>query len=277
MSILRAERLTKSYNQRVVVDHVDIQIRSGEVVAFLGRNGAGKTTSFQMMVGLIKPDRGKIYLDKDDISNHPTYQRAAAGITYLPQEDSVFLKATVEENMKLVLELQTHHKKEQKDITSRLLDELGLLELSKQPAYKLSGGERRRLEICRFLILKPKFLLLDEPFTGIDPLTVIELQRIILNQKKKRLGIILSDHNVRDTFKITDRAYIIDEGKILTQGSPKDVAANQLARERFLGKDFKLGGEVRPTSPQGRDDRPEFLPETGETKNSNKPEESHRR
>ncbi len=277
MTVLRAERLTKSYNQRVVVNDVDIHIHSGEIIAFLGRNGAGKTTTFQMIVGLVKPDRGEIYLDTEDISKHPTYQRASEGITYLPQEDSVFLKATVEENMKLVLELQPYSKKEQKEISTQLLDELGLLELSKQHAYKLSGGERRRLEICRSLILKPKFLLLDEPFTGIDPLTIIELQRIILNQKKKGIGIILSDHNVRDTFKITDRAYIIDEGKILTQGNPKDIASNNLARERFLGKDFKLGGEVRPASTRRKDDRPGSHPGREEKENNNKQEEPHKK
>lgn len=277
MAILRAERLTKSYNQRVVVDGVDIEIHSGEIIALLGRNGAGKTTTFQMMVGLVKPERGSIYLDEKNISKHPTYQRAADGLIYLPQEDSVFLKATVEENMKLGLELLPYSKKKQQDIAFRLLDELGLLELSKQHAYELSGGERRRLEICRSLILKPKFLLLDEPFTGIDPLTIIELQRIILNQKKKGIGIILSDHNVRDTFKITDRAYIIDEGKILTEGSPKEVASNGLARERFLGKDFKLGGEVLPISPQKRGDLPESPPGRGEKENSKTREESHRK
>lgn len=277
MSILRAERLTKSYNHRVVVSDVDIEVHSGEVVALLGRNGAGKTTTFQMMVGLVKPDRGRIFLDGVNISKHPTFKRAVEGITYLPQEDSVFLKATVEENLKLVLELMPYSKGEQEEIANQLLDELGLLELKKQHAYELSGGERRRLEICRSLILRPKFLLLDEPFTGIDPLTVIELQKIILNQKKKGIGIILSDHNVRDTFKITDLAYIIDEGKILTAGSPPDVASEALARQRFLGQDFKLGGEVLPTSPLKRGDLPESPPERTERENNRKQEESRKK
>lgn len=264
MSVLRAEKLTKAYNQRTVVNGVDVEVRSGEVIALLGRNGAGKTTTFQMIVGLVRPEQGNIFLDKTNISKFPTYRRAEVGITYLPQEDSVFLKATVENNLKLVLELLPYNKKEQKSTVKSYLDELGLWDLSKQEAYKLSGGERRKLEICRSLLLNPKFLLLDEPFTGIDPLTIIDLQKIMLNLKKKGIGIVLSDHNVRDTFKITDRAYIIDEGDILTMGSPQEVASNELARERFLGKDFKLGREVQlspgrrddlPMSPRGKDEK----------------------
>lgn len=241
MSVLKAEHLTKSFNQRVVVNGVNIEINSGEIIGLLGRNGAGKTTTFQMIVGLVKPDKGNIFLDNTNISKHPTFQRASEGITYLPQENSVFLKATVEDNLKLILELLPYSKKERKKISDQLLKELGLLNLAKSFAFNLSGGERRRLEICRSLILEPKFLLLDEPFTGIDPLTIMELQKIILSLKSKGIGIILSDHNVRDTFKISDRTYIIDDGEILVEGTPQEVASDERARERFLGKDFKFG------------------------------------
>jgi lipopolysaccharide export system ATP-binding protein len=244
MSVLRAKKLTKSYNHRVVVEEVDIEVRSGEIIGLLGRNGAGKTTTFQMIVGLIKPDRGEIFLDKQDISQYTSPDRATAGITYLPQEHSVFLKASVMNNLKLILELQPLEKKEQEEIARKLLEELGLTDISKQLAYSLSGGERRRLEICRSLVLKPKFLLLDEPFTGIDPLTIVELQKIMMRLKKKGIGIIISDHNVRDTLKISDRAYIIDSGELLIHGTPKEISSNETAREKFLGKNFKLGDEV---------------------------------
>ncbi|MCK4647010.1 MAG: LPS export ABC transporter ATP-binding protein [Candidatus Aminicenantes bacterium] len=244
MTVLKSENLTKSYNRRMVVKGVDIEVDSGEIVGLLGRNGAGKTTIFQMVAGLIKPGRGSIFLDEKNISRYSSHLRAVAGITYLPQESSVFLKASVEDNLRLILELQTHKRKERKKIAAQLLEELGLLQLVKQPAYSLSGGERRRLEICRSLIIKPKFLLLDEPFTGIDPLTIIELQKIMLNLKNKGIGIILSDHNVQDTFMIVNRAYIIDDGNILIEGPPQKVASDDLAKERFLGKDFKFGDEI---------------------------------
>ena len=244
MTVLKSENLTKSYNRRMVVKGVDIEVDSGEIVGLLGRNGAGKTTIFQMVTGLIKPDRGSIFLDEKNISRYSSHLRAMAGITYLPQESSVFLKASVEDNLRLILELQMHKRKERKKIAEQLLEELGLLQLVKQPAYSLSGGERRRLEICRALIIKPKFLLLDEPFTGIDPLTILELQKILLNLKNKGIGIILSDHNVRDTFMIINRAYIIDDGNILIEGAPQKVASDELAKERFLGKDFKFGDEI---------------------------------
>ncbi len=244
MSVLRAEKLTKSYNHRVVVKEVDIEVRSGEIIGLLGRNGAGKTTTFQMIVGLIKPDRGEIFLDKQDISQFTSPDRAMAGITYLPQEHSVFLKASVINNLMLILELQPLEKKEQEEIARKLLEELGLSDISKQLAYSLSGGERRRLEICRSLILKPKFLLLDEPFTGIDPLTIVELQKIMTRLKKKGIGIVISDHNVRDTLKISDRAYIIDSGELLIEGTPQEISSNETAKEKFLGKNFKLGDEV---------------------------------
>jgi len=238
-AVLRAENLLKIYNRRRVVDGVSIELRAGEIVGLLGRNGAGKTTTFQMMVGLVKPDAGSIHLEGRDISRVPTYIRARLGVTYLPQEGSVFLKASVRDNLRLGLELSPHSKREQEAIASGLLEELGLAALAGQSAHSLSGGERRRLEICRALILNPKFLLLDEPFTGIDPLTILELQKILRGLKKKGIGMVLSDHNVRDTFRIVDRATIIDEGRILVEGPPAAVAANETARASFLGQGFK--------------------------------------
>lgn len=244
MAVLKAENLKKSYAKRLVVKGVSIAVATGEVIALLGRNGAGKTTTFQMMVGLIKPDSGTIYLDETNISRYTSNRRADKGITYLPQEHSVFLKTTVEKNLTMILELKNHKKDAVKTITDQLFEELGLKSLRSQPAFSLSGGERRRLEICRALILDPKFLLLDEPFTGIDPLTIVEIQKILLSLKKKGIGIILSDHNVRDTLKITDTAYVIDHGEILIKGAPQEVASSTEAREKFLGENFKLGDEV---------------------------------
>ncbi len=249
MSVLRAEQLTKSFNHRIVVKGVDIEVRSGEIIGLLGRNGAGKTTTFQMIVGLIRPEGGDIFLGDKNISRYSSPNRATAGITYLPQEHSVFLKASVMNNLMLILELQPLKKKERVEIAQKLLEELGLSSISKQQAYSLSGGERRRLEICRSLVLNPKFLLLDEPFTGIDPLTIVELQKIMTRLKKKGIGIIISDHNVRDTLKIADRAYIIDRGKLLIQGTPQEVSSDERAKEIFLGKRFKLGDEVESSIP----------------------------
>jgi lipopolysaccharide export system ATP-binding protein len=249
MSVLRAKQLTKSFNHRIVVKGVDIEVRSGEIIGLLGRNGAGKTTTFQMIVGLIRPERGNIFLDDKNISRYSSPNRATAGITYLPQEHSVFLKASVMNNLMLILELQPLKKKERGEMAQKLLEELGLSSISKQQAYSLSGGERRRLEICRSLVLNPKFLLLDEPFTGIDPLTIVELQKIMMRLKKKGIGIIISDHNVRDTLKIADRAYIIDRGKLLIQGTPQEVSSDERAKEKFLGKRFKLGDEVESSIP----------------------------
>jgi len=242
---LRAKGLVKSFNRRTVVKGVDLQVRTGEVISLLGRNGAGKTTTFHMMVGLLKPDRGSILLDDRDISRCTSPQRAQAGITYLPQESSVFLKTSVENNLRMILEFSGRKKSETQAIAHELLEELGLAELAKQSAHSLSGGERRRLEICRSLVLSPKFLLLDEPFTGIDPLTIIDLQKIMLRLKSRGIGIILSDHNVRDVLRITDRAYIMDEGKILLKGTPRELASDKAAKECFLGKDFHLGDEVQ--------------------------------
>ncbi len=247
-SVLRAENLKKSFGNRMVVKGVNLEVRSGEIIGLLGRNGAGKTTTFQMVSGLIKPDSGVILLDNTEISAYSTHKRASQGITYLPQENSVFLKTSVENNLKMVWELQGSKKRERMRLAQQLLEELGLEDLSHQAAYTLSGGERRKLEICRALILKPKFLLLDEPFTGIDPLTVIDLQKILIKLRDKGIGIVLSDHNVRDTFKITDRAYVIEEGEILVEGNPQQVSSNEWARKRFLGLNFKLGGEVTHSS-----------------------------
>jgi lipopolysaccharide export system ATP-binding protein len=193
-----------------------------------------------MVVGLVKPDQGTIYLGDEDISRSATPERARLGITYLPQENSVFLKASVKNNLRLILELLPYKREEREKLSHDLLDELALLSLSDQSAHSLSGGERRKLEICRSLVLKPRFLLLDEPFTGIDPLTIVELQKILLRLKERDIGVIISDHNVRDTLRITDRAYILDEGAVLTEGSPSQIAADEQARKKFLGDDFTL-------------------------------------
>jgi lipopolysaccharide export system ATP-binding protein len=259
MSVLKATNLSKSYKRRLVVKGVSLEIQAGEIIGLLGRNGAGKTTTFQMIVGLVKPDDGSISFDGRDISRSSTPERARLGITYLPQENSVFLKASVEDNLRLILELLPYEEKEKENLRRQLLEELDLLALAKQSAHSLSGGERRKLEICRSLILKPKFLLLDEPFTGIDPLTVIDLQKIMLNLKNRDIAIIISDHNVRDTLRITDRAYILDEGEVLIEGTPARIAADEGARKKFLGKDFELAGTA-PSPPQKNNDLPGFLP-----------------
>jgi lipopolysaccharide export system ATP-binding protein len=245
MDVFKAENLTKRYGSREVVKAISLESRAAEIIGLLGRNGAGKTTTFQMMAGLLKPNGGEIFLNGRNISVLPSNERAQMGIIYLPQENSVFIKTSVENNLNMIFELQKIGREERKTRVTRILEELGLESLRKQSAHSLSGGERRRLEICRSLVLEPKFLLLDEPFTGIDPITIIELQRILLKLKRKGIGIIISDHNVRDTFAITDRAYIIDEGQILIEGTPKTVASDLSARVKFLGKDFKLGQEIQ--------------------------------
>lgn len=238
MSLLEAKGLTKFYGHRLVVKEVNLQFQNGEIVGLLGRNGAGKTTTFQMIVGLIKPDFGEILLNGQNITKWPTSERALAGILYLPQENSIFLRTTVENNLYLILELQPLSREEKKTRLEALLSRFNLSGLRKQQAYTLSGGEQRKLEIARALILDPQFLLLDEPFTGVDPLTILDLQRLILDLKKEGRGIVISDHNVQDTFQICDRIYIIDEGQVLVSGSPQQVAQNELARERFLGNNF---------------------------------------
>jgi lipopolysaccharide export system ATP-binding protein len=267
MAVLQAENLTKSYHHRLVVKGVNVRVDSGEIIGLLGRNGAGKTTTFQMMVGLVKPDYGKIYLDGQDISRSTTPERAKLGITYLPQENSVFLKASVEDNLRLILELLPYEKEEKEQLRLSLLEELDLLALTGQAAHSLSGGERRKLEISRSLVLRPKFLLLDEPFTGIDPLTIIELQKTMVGLRARGIGIIISDHNVRDTLRITDRAYILDDGEILVEGSPRHIAGNEQAKERFLGKDFELP-DVGISPPQKSNDLPGSPPENTEKEKS---------
>jgi len=243
MPLLEAQHLVKTFGRRTVVKGADIRLESGTIVGFLGRNGAGKTTIFQMIVGLLRPDAGSIRLDGRNITRWPTGKRAAAGVTYLPQESSVFLKTTASGNLKLALELLPYSRSERTATAKALLEEFGLAELAGQPAHSLSGGERRRLEIARALTLRPKFVLLDEPFTGIDPITILEIQHILLRLRERGIGILISDHNVRDTFKIADRALIIDHGEILVEGEPTEVAANPLAREKFLGTEFAFGGE----------------------------------
>ncbi len=246
MSRLEARRLVKRFGRRIVVKGVDAVFESGEIVGLLGRNGAGKTTFFQMIVGLLRPDAGAVYLDGKNMTSLPTDRRARAGLTYLPQENSVFLKASVIDNLRLGLELQPLSRSEREATAAALLEEFNLSPLAAQGADSLSGGERRRLEICRALLLQPKFLLLDEPFTGIDPLTIREIQKTLLRLKERGIGIILSDHNVRDTFQIVDRAYIIDDGEILVMDTPARLAANPKARERFLGTEFRFGEERAP-------------------------------
>ncbi len=243
MPLLFAEHLIKIFGRRQVVQGADVRLASGEIIGLLGRNGAGKTTIFQMIVGLLKPDGGRILLDGQDITPWATDKRAGAGLTYLPQENSIFLKATVRDNLRLAIELLPYSRAERGPAAQSLLDEFGLADLAGQKAYSLSGGERRRLEIARALTLKPKFLLLDEPFTGIDPLTIIDIQKILLRLKARGIGVLLSDHNVRDTFRIADRAYIIDDGRILVEDIPEAVARHLGAREKFLGMEFTFGEE----------------------------------
>ena len=238
--VLRGEGLTKAYGSRVVVRAVDLEISTGEVVGLLGPNGAGKTTTFYMVVGLTKPRSGSVFLGKDDITSLPMYLRARAGIGYLPQETSVFRKLTTEENILAVLETLGYSLREQKARAQELLQELGIAGLAHQRADTLSGGERRRLEICRALAASPLFILLDEPFAGIDPIAVADIQRIIAYLKKRGLGILITDHNVRETLRITDRAYIIRDGEVFRTGTPRALATDPEVRRVYLGDDFDL-------------------------------------
>jgi lipopolysaccharide export system ATP-binding protein len=240
MSHLICENLTKSFRRRKVVDQVDIEIRGGEVVGLLGPNGAGKTTIFYMIVGLLRPNEGKMYLNDEEITSLPMYLRARKGIGYLPQEPSVFRKMTVEENLMAILETLPLSKEEGRSRLEDLLDELGLSLLRKQKAYSLSGGERRRVEITRALVLSPSFILLDEPFAGIDPIAVLDIQAIVSQLKDKGIGIIITDHNVRETLGVCDRAYILNEGRILVGGTPEKIARSQEARKIYLGDGFEL-------------------------------------
>ena len=240
MSYIAAKGLCKSFGGRAVVNDVGFAVKGGEVVGLLGPNGAGKTTSFYMVVGLLKPDAGQVFIGDEDIVRDPMYVRARKGITYLPQEPSVFRKLTVEENLLAILETLRIDTKERKKRLEELLEELDLAPLRRNLAYSLSGGERRRLEITRALVISPRFMLLDEPFAGIDPLAVTDIKRIIHQLKSKGIGILISDHNVRETLQVCDKAYIIADGKIVEEGEPERIAASSKAREIYLGQDFTL-------------------------------------
>jgi lipopolysaccharide export system ATP-binding protein len=240
MSDLSAKGLVKIYHKRKVVNQIDLSISPGEVVGLLGPNGAGKTTTFYMIVGLIKPDAGEIFLDGENITGFPMYLRARKGLNYLPQEPSIFRKLTVEENIMAILETLDMQEEERTERLRELLMELDLTALAKNHAYSLSGGERRRVEITRALVTHPKYILLDEPFAGIDPLAVADIQKIIEKLKSKGIGIIISDHNVRETLSCCDRAYIVNEGSILVEGAPEIIANSELARKFYFGDTFNL-------------------------------------
>jgi len=240
MQALEAKKLEKSYRGRKIVRGISLQVNYGEVVGLLGPNGAGKTTTFYMVVGLVRPDQGRVLLDGSDITSMPMYQRARNGIGYLPQEPSVFRKLTVAENLMAILETMDLSTLERKERRDQLLEELGITRLADSVSYTLSGGERRRVEIARALTLSPKFILLDEPFAGIDPLAVQDIQEIISLLKKKGIGILITDHNVRETLAITDRAYIISEGKIIEAGSAAEITASPRVRQFYLGETFRL-------------------------------------
>lgn len=239
-SILRTEGLTKSYNGRTVVRDVSLEVQAGEVVGLLGANGAGKTTTFSMVVGLIGADRGRVLLDDRDVTTDPMYIRARAGIGYLPQEASIFRGLTVEQNIMAILETLGLTSAERQTRLKSLLNELGLTPLAKSKAYNLSGGERRRAEITRALVMQPKFMLLDEPFAGIDPIAVGEIRKIIAHLKERGIGVLVTDHNVRETMKITDRAYIVHDGTIFRAGKPRELAADEEVKRIYLGADFRL-------------------------------------
>ena len=240
MSILKAEGVTKAFNGRRVVDNVNLEIGGGEVVGLLGPNGAGKTTTFNMIVGFVRPDWGKVFLNGEDMTSAPTYQRARAGISYLPQDSSVFRRLTVEENLFAILETLDLTRQEQQDRATKLLNMLGLSQLAKQKAQTLSGGERRRVEIARALVISPFFVLLDEPLTGVDPIAVGEVQKIIRRLSTGGIGVLITDHNVRETLGICHRAYIITDGVILEEGSPDKIASSPKARRVYLGEEFRL-------------------------------------
>lgn len=237
---LRAENMIKRYRSRFVVKDVSIELKQGEIVGLLGPNGAGKTTSFYMMVGLIKPNGGKVFLDTQDITNLPMYKRAQMGVGYLAQEASVFRKMTVEDNILAVLEMTDSSSEEQSAKLETLLDEFGLHHIRKIRGDLLSGGERRRTEIARALATDPKFILLDEPFAGVDPIAVEDIQQIVAQLKEKKIGILITDHNVHETLSITDRAYLLFEGKILKAGTSEELAADEQVRRVYLGKNFEL-------------------------------------
>jgi len=239
-SLLSAEKLVKKFGRRTVVNSVSFSIKSGEIVGLLGPNGAGKTTSFYMIIGLIKNDGGRILLDGEEISKNSMYKRARLGISYLPQEASVFRKLTIEENMWVVLENMPLSYQERKEKARSVMEHLGISHLAQAKAFTLSGGERRRVEIARALVTNPKFILLDEPFSGIDPLAVMDIQGIIKELKRLGIGVIITDHNVRETLGICDRAYILSEGVMQVTGTPEKIVNNEIARKAYLGENFRL-------------------------------------
>jgi lipopolysaccharide export system ATP-binding protein len=240
MHLLEVKGLSKTFSKKVVIRDIDLHAATGEIVGLLGPNGAGKTTTFYSILGLTKPDRGSIFLDKKDISGLPMYKRALLGMSYLPQEPSIFRKLSVEDNLRAVLEIKGLPEGEIDACVARLLKEFNLEEFSQRNGYRLSGGERRRAEIARALATDPTFILFDEPFAGIDPLAIIELKKMLVYLKSKGLGIIITDHNVRDTLSITDRAYIINNGEILDEGSPQKLIADPKVKEIYLGEEFRL-------------------------------------
>jgi lipopolysaccharide export system ATP-binding protein len=240
LHLIESKGLYKAYGKRHVVNNLSIYLSKGEIVGLLGPNGAGKTTTFYMMAGLIKPDEGRIFLDNKDITSLPMFKRSKMGICYLPQEPSIFRKLTVKDNLRAVLEIKGLSKEEIEVEVDRLLKEFDLMEFSERDGYKLSGGERRKAEIARAIAIRPLFMLFDEPFTGIDPITIIELKKMFIYLRDNGLGIMITDHNVRDTLSITDRAYIISNGEILEEGAPDKIVADPRVKEAFLGEEFIL-------------------------------------
>ena len=240
MATLKTHELTKAYGGRTVVRGVSLDVSSGEVVGLLGPNGAGKTTTFYMTVGLTAPDAGRVILDGEDVTDNPMYVRARKGIGYLPQEPSIFRGLTVEQNILAILETLDVSRRERRTRLGALLGELNLTPLAKAPAHTLSGGERRRAEITRALVVSPRFILLDEPFAGIDPIAVTDIQKIIFHLKERGIGVLVTDHNVRETLRITDRAYIVHDGAIFKSGTPDSLAADEDVRRIYLGADFRL-------------------------------------
>jgi lipopolysaccharide export system ATP-binding protein len=240
MTTLQLRDLVKTYGGRQVVSSVNLEVDSGNVIGLLGPNGAGKTTTFYMTVGILKPDQGQVLIDGEDITNYPMFQRARKGVGYLPQETSIFRRLTVKENVLAILEILPISSTEKEERADMLLDELGIKHLSEQKAHVLSGGEKRRLEISRALTTSPSFILLDEPFAGIDPLAVKDIKNIIGHLKRRGIGVLISDHNVRDTLGVCDKAYIICDGQVIESGSPQEIACSETACRAYLGEDFKL-------------------------------------
>ncbi len=243
--VLRTEHLVKKYGKRTVANDVSIELHQGEIVGLLGPNGAGKTTTFYMTTGLVTANEGRIFLNNEEITHYPMYKRAKLGIGYLPQEASVFRKMTVEDNLRAVLEMTNFSKEYQKQKVEQLIKEFNLEKVRKNLGDRLSGGERRRTEIARCLAIEPRFVMLDEPFAGVDPIAVQEIQDVVWRLKDKNIGILITDHNVDETLQITDRAYLLFEGKILFHGTPEELAANPTVRKNYLGRDFELKKKTR--------------------------------